>query len=101
VPLYDTLSVLAIRLHTGKPLLAGDRNHFSHRLLRLGMSPRRVLVTIGLVALATSLGATLPYGSATWRVVVPVVQAAAIVCVIMQLELASAESGPPKTNDGG
>jgi len=101
VPLYDTLSVLAIRLHTGKPLLAGDRNHFSHRLLRLGMSPRRVLVTIGLVALATSLGATLPYGSATWRVVVPVVQAAAVVCVIMQLELAGAESGPPKASNDG
>ncbi|MBS3763360.1 MAG: undecaprenyl/decaprenyl-phosphate alpha-N-acetylglucosaminyl 1-phosphate transferase, partial [Planctomycetes bacterium] len=74
VPLYDTASVLLIRLHHGKSLLAGDRNHLSHRLNRLGMSERRVLFTIALLTLATSLGATLPYGSSFWRAIVPVLQ---------------------------
>ena len=90
VPLYDTVSVLAIRLRHKKPVMVGDQNHFSHRLERLGMSQRRVLLTIGLVTLATALGATLPYGSSSWRVFVPAVQALAIICVIIELELASA-----------
>jgi len=91
VPLYDTLSVLAIRLRHGRPVMAGDRNHFSHRLQRLGMSPQLVLLTVGLITLATSLGATVPYGSPAWRVCVPAVQAAAALCVIMLLELVSCE----------
>jgi len=91
VPLYDTLSVLAIRLRHKRPVMVGDRNHFSHRLHRLGMSPRRVLLTVGLITLATSLGATIPYGSSAWRVCVPAVQAVAVVCVIVLLELVSVE----------
>jgi UDP-GlcNAc:undecaprenyl-phosphate GlcNAc-1-phosphate transferase len=91
VPLYDTVSVLAIRLHHKRPVMIGDWNHFSHRLHRLGMSQRRVLLTVGLITVATSLGATIPYGTTTWRVCVPAVQAAAVVCVIMLLELVSVE----------
>ncbi len=94
IPLYDTLSVLAIRLHRGHPLMRADRNHFAHRLLRLGLSQRMVLLTVGLMVLATAPGATVPYGSSTWRVVVPTVQAGAVVCVIIILELASARLQP-------
>ncbi|MGD2175560.1 MAG: MraY family glycosyltransferase [Candidatus Brocadiaceae bacterium] len=90
VPLYDTLSVLAIRLHTGRPLMEGDRNHFAHRLLRLGLNARMVLLVVGLMVLATAPGATIPYGSSTWCVFVPAVQAGAVVCVIIILEIASA-----------
>jgi len=89
VPFYDTLSVVAIRLHQGRPIMVGDRYHFSHRLQRLGKGPRSVLLTMGLVALATSLGATVPYGSSTWRIVAPAIQALAVVCVIIELELAN------------
>jgi UDP-GlcNAc:undecaprenyl-phosphate GlcNAc-1-phosphate transferase len=90
VPLYDVLSVVAIRLHKGKPLLEGDRSHVSHRLMRLGMSERTVLLTVGLMVLATSPGATIPYGSSTWLVVIPAIQAAAVIFVIILLELAIA-----------
>lgn len=96
VPLYDTLSVLLIRLHHGRHPLAGDRNHLSHRLHRLGMSQRRVLATIVLMTLATALGASVPYGSSTWRVVVPAVQALAALCVLVQLELAGSEISYPE-----
>ena len=97
VPLYDTLSVIAIRLHTGRHIMKADRSHFAHRLLRLGMSVRMVLLTMGLTVVATAAGATLPYGSGTWRVCVPVVQTGAVLLVIVLLELASARlqrSGP-------
>jgi len=91
VPLYDSASVLLIRFHHKRPLLSGDRNHFSHRLLRLGMGPRRVLFTVGLVTLATSLGATIPYGSDTWQIAVTLVQATAFILIIAALELEASE----------
>lgn len=87
VPLYDAVSVIAIRFDRGRDLLTGDRSHFSHRLMRLGMSDRMVLVTVALTVLATSPGATIPYGSSTWQVFVPAVQALAVILVIVQLEL--------------
>jgi len=91
VPIYDALSVVAIRMHHRRPIMKGDRNHFSHRMRRLGMNGRRVLLTIALVTLATSLGATVPYGPPSWQVVIPAVQAICVMCVIMQLELVSVQ----------
>ena len=70
--------------------MEGDRNHIAHRLKRLGISERTVLITMGLMVLATSPGATIPYGSSTWRVVVPAVQAVAVILVIVLLEYVSA-----------
>lgn len=99
VPIYDTVSVMAVRLHHRRPILAGDRNHFSHRLLRLGMTPRRVLFTVALVTLATALGATIPYGSATWQIVVPVIQAGAFLAIIASLELEASEIRWDHTTD--
>ena len=91
VPLYDTVSVAVIRLRGGKPLLIGDRNHFSHRLMRLGLSTRQMLLTVGLITLATALGATVAHGSSTWRVVAPAIQVACALAVIMLLEIASSK----------
>jgi UDP-GlcNAc:undecaprenyl-phosphate GlcNAc-1-phosphate transferase len=45
VPLYDTLSVIVIRLKHGTSIFQGDLNHFSHRLVRAGYSkPKAVLI---------------------------------------------------------
>jgi len=63
VPLFDTLSVLWIRWRNRKPLMHGDKNHFSHRLVDLGMQPRRAVTFIYVVTAAMALGA-LPLRSA-------------------------------------
>jgi len=57
VPLFDTCSVLWIRWRAGRPLSQGDRNHFSHRLVNLGMSERGAVVFIYLTTLCVALGA--------------------------------------------
>jgi UDP-GlcNAc:undecaprenyl-phosphate GlcNAc-1-phosphate transferase len=44
VPLFDTLSVIHIRWRAGKPIMQGDRNHFSHRLEAIGFSRRGAVV---------------------------------------------------------
>jgi UDP-GlcNAc:undecaprenyl-phosphate GlcNAc-1-phosphate transferase len=57
VPLFDTCSVLWIRWRAGQPLSQGDRNHFSHRLVNLGMTERGAVVFIYLATLCVALGA--------------------------------------------
>lgn len=59
VPIYDTLSVVVIRVREGRSPFAGDKRHFSHRLVALGLSPRRAVATIYLLTLAAGLGALL------------------------------------------
>ncbi len=61
VPIYDTLSVVAVRIIRGIPPWKGDRNHFAHRLVRLGMGERNasvfsyfIALTLGFVALLTT-----------------------------------------------
>lgn len=65
VPLYDTASVMFIRWRTGDPIWAGDRRHFSHRLVRRGMTQRRAVLVIWLATLVTALPAIM-LPRATW-----------------------------------
>lgn len=59
VPAFDTLSVIAIRLKRGLPIFQGDKNHFSHRLVAIGMPQKNAVLFIYLVTFCTGLGATL------------------------------------------
>ncbi len=59
VPLFDTLSVIYIRWRRGESIMKGDKRHFSHRLVDLGMSRRQAVEFIYLVAAVTGLGAAL------------------------------------------
>jgi UDP-GlcNAc:undecaprenyl-phosphate GlcNAc-1-phosphate transferase len=59
VPLFDTLSVILIRLARGLPIFQADKNHFSHRLIDLGMTQKQAVLLIFLVAIAVSIPATL------------------------------------------
>jgi UDP-GlcNAc:undecaprenyl-phosphate GlcNAc-1-phosphate transferase len=58
IPLYDTFSVICIRLREGRSILRGDTSHFSHRLVDLGMSRRTAVMTIHLACLAIGIPAT-------------------------------------------
>ena len=51
VPLFDVVRVVIHRLREGHNPFLPDKNHFHHKLLRTGMRPRLVLVTILFVAL--------------------------------------------------
>jgi len=59
IPLYDTFSVIAIRLKEKRPIMRGDTSHFSHRLTDLGMTRRQAVSTIHLACLAIGLPATI------------------------------------------
>jgi len=59
VPLYDTATVVYIRLREGRSPFAGDKSHFSHRLVELGLSKAQAVLTIYLAAGTCGLGALL------------------------------------------
>jgi UDP-GlcNAc:undecaprenyl-phosphate GlcNAc-1-phosphate transferase len=59
VPLYDTATVVWIRLRQGRSPFAGDRSHLSHRLVELGLSKPQAVLTIYLLTATCGLGALL------------------------------------------
>lgn len=59
VPIYDTVTVVAIRLAQGRSPFEGDKNHFSHRLVELGMTKPQAVLTIYLTTATCGLGAFL------------------------------------------
>jgi UDP-GlcNAc:undecaprenyl-phosphate GlcNAc-1-phosphate transferase len=59
VPLYDTASVILIRLRAGRSPFEGDKSHFSHRLVELGMTKPQAVLTIYLTTATCGLGALL------------------------------------------
>jgi len=59
VPLYDTVSVILIRIREGRSPFEADRRPFSHRLVDRGLTPPLAVRTIYLVTLAGGLGALL------------------------------------------
>lgn len=59
VPLYDTATVIFIRLRAGRSPFVGDKSHFSHRLVELGMNKTQAVLTIYLTTATCGLGALL------------------------------------------
>lgn len=95
VPLYDVLSVVIHRVRLGESPLRGDRRHFSHRLLRKGLSVRGAVLTIYLATAATGLPAVvLPqvdWASASLLLA----QTLCVLIMIAILEHAPGSSAPP------
>lgn len=57
VPLYDTFSVIIVRIYKGVSIFIADKNHFSHRLMRLGFSYKAAIIFIYTICLCTGIAA--------------------------------------------
>jgi UDP-GlcNAc:undecaprenyl-phosphate GlcNAc-1-phosphate transferase len=57
IPLYDMTTVILIRVRSGRSPFIGDKSHFSHRLVELGLSPLQAVLTIWLATATCGLGA--------------------------------------------
>lgn len=86
IPLYDMISVIIHRLRLGVSIFRGDRRHFSHRLVKRGLSPRTAVLTIYLATLATSLPAVLLPMHGWVAALLIVAQCLAVVAIIAILE---------------
>jgi UDP-GlcNAc:undecaprenyl-phosphate GlcNAc-1-phosphate transferase len=86
VPFYDTFSVICIRIKNGKSIFSGDKNHFSHRLLRLGMSQKQTVLFIYLVSLCLGIAALVLKSSDVRGQVILLFQALGLLAIIYLLE---------------
>jgi UDP-GlcNAc:undecaprenyl-phosphate GlcNAc-1-phosphate transferase len=57
VPLYDMTTVILIRMRAGKSPFQADKNHFSHRLVDLGLTRPQAVLTVYLTTATCGLGA--------------------------------------------
>lgn len=97
VPLFDTMSVIAIRVKNGKPIYIGDKNHFSHRLVALGMSHRRAVFFIHLVTLCVGSGALILPHSTTFGAYIVLSQTIIFFVLIAMLEYKIHTRDKPKS----
>jgi len=89
LPIYDTASVMLLRIMRGVSPLTPDRNHFSHRLRALGLTARETLFAVALVTFAIGCGATVLPELGTAGALVLVLQGAAVLGVVATLETAA------------
>lgn len=59
IPIFDTFSVIFIRIKHKKSIFEGDKNHFSHRLVSLGLSQQQAVLLIYLVCISTGISTIL------------------------------------------
>lgn len=99
VPLYDTASVILIRLREGRSPFQADRSHFSHRLVDRGLTPVGAVRTIYLVTLAGGLGALLLHRLDEFGAGVVVAQTCCLLGVVAILEI-SWNRSPERSKHG-
>jgi UDP-GlcNAc:undecaprenyl-phosphate/decaprenyl-phosphate GlcNAc-1-phosphate transferase len=92
VPIYDTLSVVVVRLSRGVPPWQGDRNHFAHRLTKLGMTDRVAVIFSYFIAVTTGLVAVLTTQVDFFGAVLVGLIFLSIISVVAFLEYYAAES---------
>ncbi len=87
IPLYDFVSVVTIRLLQGRSPFVGDTQHFSHRLVKLGLAPKAAVMVIwSLVGITGITGILMP--SSSWAAVAAL-QALLTVGVLATLEFSA------------
>jgi UDP-GlcNAc:undecaprenyl-phosphate/decaprenyl-phosphate GlcNAc-1-phosphate transferase len=101
VPLYDLVTVIWIRLRQGHSPFEADQNHFSHRLVDLGLSKAQAVLTIYLLTATCGLGALLLHEVDQVGAVLIVLLVACILLLIGILETAARRAqGAAPTSKG-
>jgi len=89
VPIFDTFSVICLRLKSRQSIFEADKRHFSHRLVSLGMTQRQAVLLVYLVTFCIGINAILLRSVQAWGAFIILVQAIAIFAIIVSLELAA------------
>ena len=91
IPLFDTLAVVVIRLHNGKPIYIGDHNHISHRFVKMGLSRKRAVQLVHLLVLTLGLNVLpLLWGEFKTAIVIAF-QAMLLILIVTIMQVGSAD----------
>ena len=86
VPLYDMTTVILIRLAAGESPFKADKNHFSHRLVDLGLTKPQAVLTVYLTTAACGLGALVLHRTDRVGAVLIMLLVGCVLCLIGILE---------------
>ena len=100
VPLYDLVTVSALRLRQGRSPLVGDQQHYSHRLVDRGLSPRGAVMVIWCVAAVTGIAGVSLAHLAPWQAVLVGVQVFLVLLMLGVLEHATRRVTRGEGHDG-
>jgi UDP-GlcNAc:undecaprenyl-phosphate GlcNAc-1-phosphate transferase len=93
LPLFDTFSVIVIRLRERRPVYQGDQMHLSHRLVRMGMSKRQAVYFNFLMAFTIAANALQMINSKLVHSVIAVFQVCALAAMVSILMATRARNG--------
>ncbi len=82
IPIYDTTSVVFIRLIRRRSIAIGDKSHFHHRLMRLGFSHMQTVLFIYLIAFSVAISAVLLVRATLRESALILIQIASILSII-------------------
>ena len=99
VPLYDSLTVVWIRLRAGRSPFEGDKSHFSHRLVELGMTKTQAVLTIYLATATCGLGALLLHQVDAAGACVVLLLVACVLVLVGVLESVGRKRRPDHTDE--
>jgi UDP-GlcNAc:undecaprenyl-phosphate GlcNAc-1-phosphate transferase len=100
IPIFDTTFVTITRIHRGRPVSQGGRDHTSHRLVTLGLSERKAVTTLwtmGIVAGTVAVMTRIGYREGLW-VGMPLL---ALALAFIGIHLARTDAGPAKDGHPG
>lgn len=97
IPLYDFCSVIIIRILNKKSPFIADHRHFSHRLLKRGLSVREAVITIYIASVALATGAILLRYLTGIATLLVIIQTVCIIAIIAILESTKEEKAGPES----
>lgn len=86
VPLYDTVSVFAIRTWHRRSIFTPDRNHIGHRLRRLGLSVSQTATVVALLTFAVGISTLLLLYADSGELVLILLHLTAMFAVLIVIE---------------
>ena len=101
VPIYDTVSVVIIRLRNRVSPFIGDNNHYSHRLVALGLTKVQAVATIYLTTTICAIGAFFLYQVSFISAVLILGQTILILTLVAILEFAGRKKALQKNKSTG
>lgn len=90
IPLYDTTSVILIRILQNRSIAIGDQSHFHHRLMRLGFSHRQTVSFIVLISFAVALSGVRLVNATLFQSLVTLVQIVSLLSIVILAERVAA-----------
>ena len=86
MPLFDLVAVTIIRWKIGKPFYIGDHNHISHRFLKMGMSRKKAVLMVHLLALTVGMSVLPLLWGDERTTVVSLIQVVTILLIVSLLQ---------------